>query len=705
MQERPSEADGGSLPRLPHGSIALRPVPRQLSLLCLLVASCAGNGRPTELSVPLGDDALEPPLGRTLAVTGDLRLAPGEYLRPATGDEPVLLLEGLSGVELDLTDVVIRGQSLDDAPDSAEGIGLIVRDCDNLVLRGGELSGYRIGLLIEGSRDVRVEGLEVQDFFAKELFGTLEQPHSADRLDLDDSDSWLENYGAAIAVVSSSTVTLEETRSRRGQNGVVWINVQGCELTNSDHSYLSGWGVALVESVGCTIANNRFDACTRGVSGDAPPDGMGAAGVMLGKGCERNVIAYNVARACGDGLRVQGDGDGTGNLWFGNDLSGSLASAGAMHGAANERIIGNRLSGGEWRGLHVEDCDGVVIYGNEFEGVHGTGLSLVSSRECLLVGNQLIDCDLALLLRGRESDGDYDCVSNWIVDNEVSGAVQDVVLERARELVFDGNRFDSPVRRVHLDGLTAVGVDGEVDEVDLWNWLRSSDSGSPSGRATDVQLAPAEGPRPLALEALSDFTPPESGSATTDWRATEEPSAPVMGRYTPWDPEGEAERPAEITHGGLVASIDWKATWFPWDASCDPRGDLERWRALRFTPRVRATVGSWNDPWGGAHRRLVGDDHFGLYATGKLELDEGGRFLLGARSDDGLRVTVDGEVVLESWIWKPAREEVVEIELDPGTHALVLEYFQIDGPAVLQLSLDPLRGGATGSTAAPDSDN
>jgi len=685
--------------------ITLRLVLRQLPLLCLLVASCAGGGRPTELSVPTGDNSLEPPLGRTLAVTGDLRLAPGEYLRPATGNDPVLLLEGLSGVELDLTDVILRGQNRGDAPDSAEGIGLIVRNCDDLVLRGGELSGYRIGLLIEGSRDVRVEGLEVKDFFAEELLGTVDQPHSADRLNLDDSSTWLDNYGAAIAVVSSSAVTLEETRSRRGQNGVVWINVQGCKLMNSDHSYLSGWGVALVESVGCTIANNRFDACTRGVSGDAPPDGMGAAGVLLGGDCERNVIAYNVARACGDGLRVQGNGDGAGNLWFGNDLSGSLASAGAIHGAANERMIGNRLSGGEWRGLHVEDCNNVVIYGNEIQGVHGTGLSVVSSRNCLLVGNQLIDCDLALLVRGRETDGDYDCESNWVVDNQFQGSVQDVVLERARGLVFDGNRFDSPVRRVHLDGLTAVGVEGDVDEADLWNWLCSSDSGTPSGRATDVQLAPAEGPRPLALEALSDFTPPETGAATIDWRATEAPEELVMGSYTPWDPEGEVERPDGPVHGGLVTKIDWKATWFPWDASSDPRGDLERWRALRFTPRVRATVGAWKDPWGEVHRSLVGENHFGLYATGKLELDEGGRFLLGARSDDGLRVTVDGEVVLESWIWKPAREEVVEIELDPGTHALVLEYFQIDGPAVLQLSLDPLRGGATGSPADPDTDN
>ncbi|MCA8981152.1 MAG: hypothetical protein KDC14_14075 [Planctomycetes bacterium] len=96
----------------------------------------------------------------------------------------------------------------------------------------------------------------------------------------------------------------------------------------------------------------------------------------------------------------------------------------------------------------------------------------------------------------------------------------------------------------------------------------------------------------------------------------------------------------------------------------------------------------------------MGEERFGLHASGRLELREGGRYLLSARSDDGLRVILDEEVVLESWTWKPAREEVVEIELDPGAHSLVLEYFQIDGPAVLQLTLDPLRDAVGGLPTA-----
>lgn len=670
--------------------------------LVLTLAACASGGGATQAVVTPEDRGLEPPIGRTLALTDDLRVTPGEYLRPARGEEPVLLLEGLSGVELDLTDVVLSGARPDTPADELRGVCVVVRDCDDVVVRGGRLTGYRVGLLVEGSRDVTVEGLVVTDFFATEILGTLDHPNSRDRLDLDDPASWMEDYGAAIAVVESSRVVIRETRSRRGQNGVLLQSSQGCEVVASDHSYLSGWGVALSDSVTCSVSNNRFDVCARGVSADAPPDGLGAAGVLVAGGCERNTIAYNVARSCGDGLLIHGDGQGLGNLWFGNDLSGSLASAGAVRGATNERFVGNRMSGGEWRGLAIADSAGVVVYGNELRGVLGAGLSVDASRECLLVGNQVIDCDLALTVRGSGTGDDVDADGHWIVDNEVRGSIQDVVLERAKGLVFDGNRFESPVGRKHVDGLRAEN--GGADEDELWGWLRAEDGGAPSGRAADVVLSRPDGPRPTALLALQNFTAPDPADAPIDWRDTEEPAEPVIGRYAPWDPEGEAPKPTPRVHGGLLAGIDWAATWFHWDETTDPRGDLELWRALRFTPAARETIAGWNDPWGERVREQVGDDHFGLYATGVLELEHGGRFRLGARSDDGLRVLVDGEVVLESWVWKPAREESAEFALDRGTHTLVVEYFQLDGPAVLQLTLDPVRDAAAVPTAASSED-
>jgi hypothetical protein len=62
-------------------------------------------------------------------------------------------------------------------------------------------------------------------------------------------------------------------------------------------------------------------------------------------------------------------------------------------------------------------------------------------------------------------------------------------------------------------------------------------------------------------------------------------------------------------------------------------------------------------------------------------------------SDDGVRVSLDGEVVLENWTWHPPTRDEVVLEIAPGTHVLELEYFQIDGAAALAIDLVPVDAG------------
>ena len=64
-----------------------------------------------------------------------------------------------------------------------------------------------------------------------------------------------------------------------------------------------------------------------------------------------------------------------------------------------------------------------------------------------------------------------------------------------------------------------------------------------------------------------------------------------------------------------------------------------------------------------------------------------GTYILTVVSDDGLRVRIDGEIVLEDWSWHPARRESRRIVLSSGSHDVDLEYFQLDGAAVLSVEL------------------
>ncbi len=73
-----------------------------------------------------------------------------------------------------------------------------------------------------------------------------------------------------------------------------------------------------------------------------------------------------------------------------------------------------------------------------------------------------------------------------------------------------------------------------------------------------------------------------------------------------------------------------------------------------------------------------------------------GRWRFTTLSDDGVRVMVDGRVVLENWTWhgptqdsgvweQPAEAADREIEV-------VVEHFEIDGYAVLKLTIEPDTG-------------
>ena len=86
----------------------------------------------------------------------------------------------------------------------------------------------------------------------------------------------------------------------------------------------------------------------------------------------------------------------------------------------------------------------------------------------------------------------------------------------------------------------------------------------------------------------------------------------------------------------------------------------------------------------------VGRDHFGTLAMATLHL-AAGRYELVVQSDDGVRVEVDGERLIDNWTWHAPSEDRAEFEvLEEGEVRLRVEHFELDGYAILQLSVVPL---------------
>ncbi|MCX7935070.1 MAG: PA14 domain-containing protein, partial [Planctomycetota bacterium] len=89
---------------------------------------------------------------------------------------------------------------------------------------------------------------------------------------------------------------------------------------------------------------------------------------------------------------------------------------------------------------------------------------------------------------------------------------------------------------------------------------------------------------------------------------------------------------------------------------------------------------------GGADRNLSPAQNFSARWTGFIEARVTGRHVFTAVSDEGVRVWVNGNLIIEHWTPHAAEEKTGEVVLEAGRrYALKVEYFQKSGPCCLRL--------------------
>mgnify|MGYP002631567786 CR=1 FL=1 len=657
---------------------------RSYLLLCLLIFSCAGSptktaetAEATGARVELADAGLQ-------EQEGVRRIEPGDYFRPTQGGTAVIKLEGQKNVVLDLEGVVLRGTPEGSAPDQAQGIGIWIRNCVNVEVRGGTLGGYRVDLVIENCESVQVDGLRIDPGFGHRL-GTEFMGKSAGKghsLFGATPVKGLERSGAGIAVLDSSEIQVRGVHCRGGQNGLVLVRSESCLIEGNDFSYLSGFGIALENSDQNVVRDNHCDFITcSGDSGSA--EEFGPSGFVLAGDCTGNLIASNWAQASSAGIRVlSGDEPCRANRIVGNDFSGSTSVSAVLRGSQDTWFLNNVLQDCQGGGLIARGTEGLALGNNQFNGVMGIGLQIDGGSRAAVRNNEFVDCDVAIEVRGSGAGTPSD---HWIAQNSFSVNIQDLALDEVTGVEFFENDFQNPEPRIHLDGLSGEGAE-DLTSQEIWSWLADDQGDFPSGRSYHSQLRAARAQAPAHWEAADSWM--DQGDVTPVTPGQLRVEKLELGDFGPIDPARLSLRSQRAQ--GALERMTWDATWFTWDAESDPRGDLERWRAGRFEPLLRREVDFWMHPWGsdGENKESLPALNYGLIANGTLKIKQKGEYRLSTRSDDGVRVLIDGQPVLEDWSWHPERRTSEKITLEAGSHSIELEYFQLDGAAVLALDLD-----------------
>jgi parallel beta-helix repeat protein len=692
--------------------------PRALITLLVVLAAC---GAPPGSKVP---EVIWPQDG-SLIVEADLALSAGPHLRPPVGAEGhggVILIEGRRGLTLDLGQAHLLGAGPGVDPDERSGWGIVLRDCRDVVVRGGVLGGYKGCIVLENCQDVTIEGVRFEGWYAQRLYSTLAAADTGDHLypHNNEQGQWLSNHGAAISALNCTGLTIRGNSGRGGQNGILLSNVTTSEVYDNDFSFMSGWGLAMYRSTANTISHNAFDYCVRGFSHGVYSRGQDSAGILMFERCSDNVIAYNSATHGGDGVflfagrdlveglaRERGEPEPTGsdnNLFYGNDLRFSPANGLEATFSDRNLVIENDLSGCYQHGVWAGYSSNTLILRNTIDDTVGGGVTIEHGQDNVIAENTFRRNNMAVELFWDPDphlvDGvlgeqrDTSSRDSWVISNIFEGNTQDIVLRDTTGVAFFDNDWIGPGRRPYIDGLGAAGGREVADET-LRGWLADRDGELPSGNFSDSSLREWVGRYPALLDEFGRMEPPDvpgTRVVRAEDRGLEigDRSTIIMGEWGPWDYRSGDPKPAPRLPGGLLRDSRWQARWFKWSLEeGDPRKDLEGWRELGADPLVTKEVPNFMAPWSDEEvRAAVGNDYFGLVATTEVEVP-GGTYELSVLSDDGVRVLIDGREVFADWTWHAPRRGRASVDLEPGWHEFTLEYFQIDGDSALTVELEP----------------
>ena len=291
---------------------------------------------------------------------------------------------------------VLRGAPVGTPWDRLTGIGIRAVDSPGLVLSGLRVHGFKVGIQIERCDKALVEDLDVSDNFRQHLGSTPAREDASDWLYPHDNDDheWRRKWGAALYLERCDQPVVRRVRVRRGQNAIILDRVTGAKVYDNDCSFLSGWGLALWRSSGCTITRNAFDFCVRGYSHGVYNRGQDSAGILMFEQCEDNFLAENSCTHGGDGFFGNSGKEALGqkepgeridsyagignrrNTYVGNDFSYAAAHGFEQTFSFDEHLIGNRLVGNAICGIWGGYSQKMQIHENDFEGNGDAGYGL-----------------------------------------------------------------------------------------------------------------------------------------------------------------------------------------------------------------------------------------------------------------------------------------------------------------------------------------
>lgn len=136
----------------------------------------------------------------------------------------------------------------------------------------------------------------------------------------------------------------------------------------------------------------------------------------------------------------------------------------------------------------------------------------------------------------------------------------------------------------------------------------------------------------------------------------------------------------------FFAPIAWDIKWFSYDKDRqEPRSQYAAFEQLLKEGKPILEEKSDKLEFVDGYKGIL-RDHYGTSAVGTVDLPPG-KYVLNCTSDDGVKIWVDGKLVIDRWNWHGPTLDTAE--LTGGKHEIRLQHFEIDGYSTLKVDIQP----------------
>jgi hypothetical protein len=680
-----------------------------------------------------------------MVIDHSVTVTPSTYRLPsATLDAPAVTVRG-DNVTVDLTGVTIEGGDPYADPDGYAGNGILIDGGTNVTIKGGAIRGYKVGIRAKVSPKLHITGADVSYNWKPRLWSGIEHESLLDWMSFhqNEKDEWL-RYGAGIYLTDCDGCEIDNTRGVEGSNGLLMTRVNHTKVWNNTFSWNSALGLGMYRASDNTVMHNRFDWDVRGYSHGFYYRGQDSSAVLIYEQSNRNTFAFNSATHGGDGLFIwagqttmdTGQGGVNDNIFDNNDFSHAVAN-GIEATFSRNRFIGNRVDDcwhSVWGGYSYD----TVFQDNSFIG-STDGIAIEHGQNIGIYNNTFKNNDAAIRLWANASQDpswgygkvrdtrsrDYKIYGNTFDGNklEVSTLRTDAVDVRKDGAVPATSRV-APLS----NGMNAKLADGarrgrQTIIVDEWGpydykspklWPAFAEASASATASADKSAGKPVKPwdRPLRLRVLG----PEGKWTLKSIRGgTASPTSGVIPAWTPATPGGEitvtptgagtdlevvleyvgseviaprgqrtaAGQPYLFSYRLLDPAAHWNVRGWAFDEASDPITAPAAFETkLKTAPTKAFTPARLDYISGGTMIEGLPRDRFALIADGSVSLPVGD-YSLDVISDDGIKVWIDGKLVIDKW--SVHESELDQVKLAGGAHRIRVQYFEQTGWAELQV--------------------